>query len=71
VVLTGEYGGKAGFRHVMDGLGVDVGGADEELVFQLVHVASSATGRPLADDELRLLATYPHELAVLFPGHLP
>jgi isopropylmalate/homocitrate/citramalate synthase len=71
VVLTGEYGGKAGFRHVMDGLGVDVDGADEELVFQLVQVASSATGRPLADDELRLLATYPHELAVLFPGHLP
>ena len=25
VVLTGEYGGKAGFRHVMDGLGIEVG----------------------------------------------
>ena len=24
VVLTGEYGGMAGFRHVMDGLGIEV-----------------------------------------------
>ena len=24
VVLTGEYGGRAGFRHVMDGLGIEV-----------------------------------------------
>jgi isopropylmalate/homocitrate/citramalate synthase len=70
VVLTGEYGGKAGFRHVMDGLGVEIGAADEELVFRLVQVANSATGRPLADDELRLLATYPYELALLFPGQL-
>ena len=28
VVLTGEYGGRAGFRHVMDGLGIEV--ADED-----------------------------------------
>jgi homocitrate synthase NifV len=27
------------------------------------------TGRPLTDDELRLIATYPRELALLFPGH--
>ena len=70
VVLTGEYGGKAGFRHVMDGLGVQVGPADEELVFQLVQLTNAATGRPLCDDELRLLATYPHELALLYPGQL-
>jgi len=70
VVLTGEYGGKAGFRHVMDGLGIQVGPADEELVFQLVQLTNAATGRPLCDDELRLLATYPHELALLYPGQL-
>jgi isopropylmalate/homocitrate/citramalate synthase len=70
VVLTGEYGGKAGFRHVMDNLGIEVGAADEELVFQLVQLSNAATGRPLADDELRLLATYPHELALLYPGQL-
>jgi isopropylmalate/homocitrate/citramalate synthase len=71
VVLTGEYGGKAGFRHVMDSLGIEVGQADEELVFQLVQLTNAATGRPLCDDELRLLATYPHELALLYPGQLP
>jgi hypothetical protein len=29
------------------------------------------TGRPLTDDELRLIASYPGELALLFPGFLP
>jgi isopropylmalate/homocitrate/citramalate synthase len=70
VVLTGEYGGKAGFRHVMDGLGVAVAAGDEDLVFSLVQLCSSATGKPLTDDELRLIAGYPRELALLFPGQL-
>src|ERR1700761_7634571 len=71
VVLTGEYGGKAGFRHVFEGLGVEVGrGADEELVFQLGQLCAAATGRPLTDDELRLIAGYPHQLALLYPGLL-
>jgi homocitrate synthase NifV len=69
-VLTGEYGGKAGFRHVLDGLGIEVAAGDEELVFKLVQLANASTGRPLTDDELRLLATWPHELALLYPGHL-
>jgi homocitrate synthase NifV len=67
VVLTGEYGGKAGFRHVMDGLGVDV--REEDLAFRLVQLCNAMTGRPLTDDELRLIATYPRELSLLFPGH--
>src|SRR6266545_3588754 len=62
VVLTGEYGGRAGFRHVMDALGVEVGGGDEDLVFKLVQLTSAASGRPLTDDELRLLAAHPREL---------
>jgi homocitrate synthase NifV len=70
VVLTGEYGGKAGFRHVTEGLGIDVSGADEDLVFQLVQLCGSSTGRPLTDDELRLIAHYPRQLAFLYPGHL-
>ncbi|MCF6475810.1 hypothetical protein FAF44_46835 [Nonomuraea sp. MG754425] len=67
VVLTGEYGGKAGFRHVMDGLGADV--ADEELSFRLVQLCNAMTGRPLTDDELRLIAAYPRELSLMFPGY--
>src|SRR5690349_7574168 len=69
VVLTGEYGGMAGFRPVMDGLGIDVGDA-ADLVFKLVQLCAAATGKPLTDDELRLIAGYPDELALLYPGLL-
>ncbi|MEU5879301.1 hypothetical protein [Spirillospora sp. NPDC047279] len=68
VVLTGEYGGKAGFRHVMDGLGIEP--ADEDLAFKLVQLCNAMTGRPLTDDELRLIGGHPNELALLFPGQL-
>ncbi|MEV0345980.1 hypothetical protein AB0H88_09435 [Nonomuraea sp. NPDC050680] len=67
VVLTGEYGGKAGFWHVMDGLGVNV--QEEDLAFRLVQLCNAMTGRPLTDDELRLIAGYPRELALLFPEY--
>jgi homocitrate synthase NifV len=70
VVLTGEYGGKAGFRHVLDGLGLSVAAGDEDLVFSLVQLCASATGKPLTDDELSLIARYPHQLALLYPGLL-
>jgi isopropylmalate/homocitrate/citramalate synthase len=69
VVLTGEYGGMAGLRHVMAGLGIDTGG-QEDLIFRLVQLCASATGRPLTDDELRLIAAYPGELSLLYPGLL-
>ncbi|MPZ25265.1 MAG: hypothetical protein GEV12_02120 [Micromonosporaceae bacterium] len=67
-VLTGEYGGKAGFRHVLEGLGIEV--TDEDLTFQLVQLCNAGTGRPLTDDELRLIAGYPRQLALLYPGLL-
>ena len=69
-MLTGEYGGMAGFRHVMDGLGIDVESGQEDLAFRLVQLCASATGRPLTDDELRLIAGYPQQLALLYPGLL-
>ncbi len=69
VVLTGEYGGMAGFRHVLDGLDIDPG-QDEDLVFQLVQLCAAATSKPLTDDELRLIAAYPRELSLLYPGQL-
>src|SRR6266702_2359868 len=70
VVLTGEYGGLAGFRHVRDGLGIEIADADEDLVFKLVQLCAAATGKPLTDDELRLIAACPHQLALLYPGLL-
>ena len=69
VVLTGEYGGMAGFRHVMDGLGIAVA-EHEDLIFKLVQLCASATSKPLTDDELRLIAAYPIELSGLYPGQL-
>jgi homocitrate synthase NifV len=69
VVLTGEYGGMAGFRHVMDQLGIDPGDRADD-IFRLVQVCAAATGKPLTDDELRLIAGYPDELALLYPGQL-
>jgi isopropylmalate/homocitrate/citramalate synthase len=70
VVLTGEYGGKAGFRHVLDGLGIELADGTEDLTFSLVQLCASATGKPLTDDELRLIAGYPRQVALLFPGQL-
>ena len=52
----------------MDGLGIET--TDEDLAFQLVQLCASATGKPLTDDELRLIAGYPRQLALLFPGQL-
>ena len=71
VVLTGEYGGKAGFRHVLSGLGVAVADGEEDLVFSLVQLCAAADGKPLTDDELRLIAGLPHQLALLFPRATP
>ncbi len=67
-MLTGEYGGMAGFRHVTDGLGIEIGAGREDMVFRLVQLCASATGKPLTDDELRLIAAYPDQLSLLYPG---
>jgi hypothetical protein len=55
---------------VLEGLGIEPAPGDEDLVFKLVQLTNAATGRPLTDDELRLLATWPNELALLYPGQL-
>lgn len=45
MVLIGGYGGKAGSQHVLDGLGITVADGDEDLVFSLVQLCASATGK--------------------------
>ena len=47
---------------------IAVAADEEDLVFSLVQLCASATGKPLTDDELRLIAGYPRQLALLFPG---
>jgi hypothetical protein len=36
----------------------------------LVQFRAPATGKPLTDDELPLIAVYPRQLALLYPGLL-
>ena len=71
VVLTGEYGGKAGFRHVLDGLGVSRGaerGGPGVLPGPAVRVRHrQAADRRRAAADRRV----PRQLALLFPGQVP
>jgi homocitrate synthase NifV len=55
---------------VRDSLGLEIADGAEDLVFKLVQLCASATGKPLTNDELRLIAAYPHQLALLYPGLL-
>lgn len=60
IITTGEYGGIKGFRHVYDNLGIHFQTDDEaRRVLELVQYANLHTQKPLTDDELRLIATYP------------
>ena len=54
----------------MDGLGITVAGGDEDLTFRLAQLCASATGKPATDDELRLIAPDPQQVALLYPGLL-
>jgi len=62
IITTGEYGGIKGFRHVYDKLGIHFH-SDEEArkILELVQYANLHTQKPLTDDELRFIATYPEE----------
>ncbi|MFC6881794.1 MULTISPECIES: hypothetical protein [Actinomadura] len=42
--------------------GVEVAGGDGELAFRLVQLCNAQTGRPLTDDELRLIGGHPGQL---------
>ncbi len=60
IITTGAYGGMKGFRHVYEKLGISFE-SDEAArrVLELVQLANLHTQKPLTDDELRFLATYP------------
>ena len=59
-ICTGEYGGISGFRHVMGKIKVSFADAAEaEEILTLVRYANVASQRPLVEDELRFIASYP------------
>lgn len=60
IITTGEYGGVKGFRHVYDKLGIHFHDDSEaRKVLDLVQYANLHNQKPLTDDELRFIATYP------------
>jgi homocitrate synthase NifV len=60
IITTGEYGGLKGFRHVYDELGIHFHDDKEaRKVLEIVQYANLHTQRPLTDDELKFLASYP------------
>lgn len=60
VITTGEYGGIKGFRHVYDKLGIHFHDDNEARnVLELAQYANLHTQKPLTDDELRFMASYP------------
>jgi isopropylmalate/homocitrate/citramalate synthase len=60
VITTGAYGGIKGFRYVYDRLGIHFKDDKEaRSVLELVQYANLHTQKPLADDELRFIASYP------------
>lgn len=60
IITTGEYGGIKGFRHVYDKLGIHFHDDNEaRKVLELAQYANLHTQKPLTDDELKFIATYP------------
>ncbi|MDA8168260.1 MAG: hypothetical protein M0Z59_01000 [Nitrospiraceae bacterium] len=60
VITTGAYGGIKGFRYVYDKLGVSFrDDAEARNILELTQYANLHTQKPLTDDELRFVASYP------------
>ncbi|MDP2167070.1 MAG: homocitrate synthase [Thermodesulfovibrionales bacterium] len=60
VITTGEYGGLKGFQHVYDKLGIHFNSdAEARNILDLAQYANLHTQKPLTDDELKFIATYP------------
>ncbi len=60
VITTGAYGGIKGFRYVYDKLGISFkNDAEARQTLELVQYANLHTQKPLTDDELRFVASYP------------
>ncbi len=59
-ITTGEYSGIKGFRNVYERLEIEFKDDKEaEMILDLVRYANVHTQKPLTDDELRFIATYP------------
>ncbi len=60
VITTGAYGGIKGFRYVYSNLGIEFkDDAEARKILEIVQYANLHTQKPLTDDELRFIASYP------------
>jgi isopropylmalate/homocitrate/citramalate synthase len=59
-IITGEYSGISGFRHIMGQMAVTFANADEaQQVLELARYANVESQSPLVEDELVFIAKYP------------
>ena len=70
-IASGQYSGLAGFRYIMEKVGIDFSGRDDaNAIVELVRYANVEAQRPLVADELRFVAQYPQiakELMTMLP----
>lgn len=60
IITTGEYGGVKGFRHVYSKFEVEFhDDNDARRILEIAQYANLHTQKPLTDDELKLIASYP------------
>jgi homocitrate synthase NifV len=60
IITTGAYGGIKGFRYVYSNLGIEFkDDAEARKILEIVQYANLHTQKPLTDDELRFIASYP------------
>ena len=59
-IITGEYSGISGFKHIMGRMSINFADAREtETVLELVRFANVSSQSPLVEDELIFIARYP------------
>jgi len=63
-IITGEYGGISGFRHVMGKKEISISFANAEearKILELARYANVEAQKPLVEDELRFIVRYPEQ----------
>ncbi|MBM3475519.1 MAG: homocitrate synthase [Armatimonadetes bacterium] len=60
VITTGEYGGRAGMKHVCEQHNIPI--FDEQEMLELIMAVNAHNQLPLTPDEIRFIAEYPEEV---------
>jgi len=71
VITTGEYGGKAGMKHVCEMHGIEFS-IDEQEMLELIMAVNAHNQLPLTADEMRFIAEHPEEarqIVSIYPPH--